>query len=172
MKKVMIISTIAVMLLLGLTVKAQETEGKILAGAGVGYATDINTMAIFANGVYQITDQWEASLGINYYLPKDYGFGGKLTWLGFDLDGHYVFSNSDTMDFYALAGFHITRVSTPSYEIEGHSIPSASSTSSGVNLGIGGRYQLADNLYGMGEAKYAIADGGFFQLNVGVLFRF
>lgn len=173
MKKTQIIFAIVVatMLLLGTRTQAQDEGGKILAGGGLGYATEINNLAIFANGVYQITDEWEGSLGISYYLPKDTGIY-KLTWMGFDLDAHYVFSTKEKLDFYGLAGLHITRVSIPSYNVGGYKTPSASNTETGLNLGAGGRYQISDNLYGLGEAKYVIANGGFLQINVGVLFRF
>ncbi len=164
MKKTIIISTMVV-LLFGATATAQK-RGNILAGGGLGYATEINNLSIFANGVYQITDEWEGSLGITYFLPKKENGGSDITWLGFDLDAHYVFSKQDNLDFYGLAGLHITRVST---EFNGVSF---SDTNTGLNLGAGGRYQLTDNLYGIGEAKYVLADGGFFNLNVGVLFRF
>ncbi len=170
MKKAIFISTVVTMMLVSINVKAQD-KGKILAGGGLGYATEISTLSVFVKGVYQITDQWEAGLGITYYLPKDQGLF-KLTWMGFDLDGHYVFSRKDQMEFYGLAGLHITRVSTPSYNFQGHSIPSSNATSSGLNLGAGGRYQISGNLYGMAEAKYVVADGGFLELGVGILFRF
>ncbi len=160
MKKVIFISTVVAMLFVSINAKAQD-KGKILAGAGVGFATEINTLSIFAKGVYQITDQWEAGLGISYYLPKDQGIS-KLTWMGFDLDGHYVFSRKDQMEFYGLAGLHITRVSVSSY----------SDTNTGLNLGAGGRYQISGNMYGMAEAKYVVNNGGFLELGAGILFRF
>ena len=40
-----------------------------------------------------------------------------------------------------------------------------------INLGIGSRYQLSDNLFGMGEAKYAVNNGGYMQVSVGVLYQ-
>ncbi len=164
MKKVTFILTTGIILLFGVMAKAQESS-KILAGGGLGYATEINNLSIFANGVYQITDEWEGALGIHYFFPKD-DLGVDITWLGFDLDAHYVFSRKDKMEFYGLGGLHITRVSTKFMGV------SASATNTGLNLGAGGRYQLTDNLYGLAEAKYAIVDGGFFHINFGVLFSF
>lgn len=156
------------------TQQAKAQESKILLGGGLGYATEISTLAIFAKGVYQFTNEWEGSLGINYYLPKDMGLA-KLTWIGIDLDAHYVFSAQDQMEFYGLAGLNIMRVSTPSYShtAGGHtvSIPSVSVTNTGLNLGAGGRYKFGEKLYGLGEAKYTIDNGGFLQLSVGVLYR-
>lgn len=156
------------------TQQAKAQDSKILVGGGLSYATEISTLGIFAKGVYQITDEWEGSLGINYYLPKDMGFV-KLTWIGIDLDAHYVFSKQDQMEFYGLAGLNIMRVSTPGYTatVGGSTItvPSASVNNSGLNLGAGGRYKFSDRLYGLGEVKYTIGDGGFLQFSAGVLYR-
>lgn len=167
MKKVIFIMTMAVALFCGTQAKAQTEvkEGKILVGGGLGFASEINTVSIFANGVYQFTDKWEGSVQASYFLPKNTG-GSDLTWLGFDLDGHYVFYSKDKADIYGLAGLQITHVST---KFMGNS---ASATNTGLNLGAGGRYRLTGNLYGLGEAKYTIEDGGFFHLNIGVLFKF
>lgn len=172
MKAVKLFCTIAIVAIAMLATKqTQAQDSKILAGAGVGYATEISSPAIFAQGVYRVTNQWEGALGISYFFPKDNGVY-DLTWLGFDLNAHYVFSDSESLDFYGLAGLHITRVSASGYTYQGYSVGSVSDTSTGLNVGAGGRYQISDNLYGVGEAKYAIADGGFFQINAGVLFGF
>ncbi len=171
MKKVIFISTIATMMLLSVNANAQS-NGKILAGGGLSYATDISTLGIFAKGVYQVTDQWEGSFGFTYFLPKDYGYGAKLTWMAFDLNAHYVFHRQNQMEFYALAGLNILRISTPSISMGGYTVPSASASESGVNLGAGGRYQISGNLYGMAELKYTLGNANFLQAGAGVLFRF
>ncbi len=164
MRKGTFILTTVIILLFGLMAKAQDSS-RILAGGGLGYATEINTLSIFANGVYQITDEWEGALGIHYFLPKD-DLGVDITWLGFDLDAHYVFLEKDKIDVYGLGGLHITHVSSTVLGV------GVSENNAGLNLGAGGRYQLTDNLYGLGEAKYVIVDSGFFHINVGVLFKF
>lgn len=174
------------------TQQLQAQDSKILAGGGLAYATEINSAAIFATGVYQINDKWEGSLGINYFFPKDEG-PYEIKWLGFDLNAHYVFSKTDKLDVYGIVGLNVLNVSIPSYDIDygDYDIPSGdedyefpyddepivstskvSDTETGINLGIGSRYQLGENIYGLGEAKYAINNSGYLQVNVGVLFRF
>ena len=184
MKTIKLFFASAIIALIALTTQNLEAQdSKILAGAGLAYATDINSAAVFAKGVYLINDEWEASLGINYYFPKDEG-PYEIKWLGFDLDAHYVFSKTDNLDIYGIAGLNIMRVSIPSYDIDygdydfpydeepTTSTSTISNTETGINLGAGARYKLSDNLYGLGEAKYAINNGGYLQLSAGVLFGF
>ncbi|MCL5130331.1 outer membrane beta-barrel protein [Algibacter sp. L4_22] len=186
MNKTKLFFATAIIAMIALTTNQLEAqESKILAGGGIAYATEINSAAIFAKGVYQINDEWEASLGINYYFPKGEG-AYEIKWMGFDLDAHYVFSKTDDLDIYGIAGINILRVSIPSYDIyygdsdydfpydeePSTSTSSISDTNTGINLGMGARYLLTDNLYGLGEAKYAINNGGYLQLSVGVLFGF
>lgn len=165
MKKV-IFMMMAMALFCGTQAKAQANSkgGKLLVGGGLGFATEINTLSIFANGVYKIADQWEGSLQASYFFPKDTQ-GGDLTWLGLDLDGHYVFYTKQKFDVYGLTGLQIMHVTYSNSS-------SDSSTDLGLNLGAGGRYQLTNNLYGLGELKYTIQSDGFLRFNVGVLFMF
>lgn len=155
--------------------RVHAQDSKILVGGGIGYASVIENMAIAAKGVYKITDEWEGALGVNYYLPKDMVYA-SLNWLGLDLDGHYVFLNEKEYQAYGLGGLSITRVSVSFKDnlLGNNSIATAltpkSSTSMGFNIGGGGRYQFADNLYGLAETKYTFRDKGFFQITAGVLF--
>ncbi|MBD0778057.1 outer membrane beta-barrel protein [Maribacter sp. ANRC-HE7] len=184
MKKTKLFFTTAMIAMLAITTQQLEAQdSKILAGGGLAYATDINSAAVFAKGVYLINDEWEASLGINYYFPKGEG-AYEIKWLGFDLDAHYVFSKTDNLDFYGIAGINIMRVSIPGFDgyYEDYDFPydeeptastgTISSTDTGINVGVGGRYKLSDNLFGLGEAKYAINNGGYLQLSAGMLYRF
>ena len=188
MKKLKLVFAIAIISIVALStnqLKAQES--KILLGGGVAYATEINSVAIFAKGVYKINDKWEGSLGVNYFFPKGEG-DFEIKWMGFDLDAHYVFSAKDNFEIYGIAGVNIMRITIPGFdysydekytpyddympsEQEYMSSGSISSTDTGFNLGVGGRYQLSDNLFGMGEAKYAVNNGGYMQVSVGVLYQ-
>lgn len=175
MKKLRLVFAIAIISIVALStnqLKAQES--KILAGGGVAYATEINSAAVFAKGVYQINDKWEGALGINYFFPKGEG-DFEIKWLAFDLDAHYIFSQDTNFNFYGIAGLNIMRVTVPgfdySYDEEYMSSGSISSTDTGFNLGIGSRYKLSDSLFGLGEAKYAVNSGGYLQVSLGVLFN-
>jgi opacity protein-like surface antigen len=175
MKKLKLVFAIAIISVFALsTNQFQAQESEILVGVGVGYATEINSAAIFAKGVYKINDTWEGSLGVNYFFPKGEG-DFEIKWMSFDLDAHYVFSTKDNFDIYGIAGVNIMRVTVPgfdySYDEEEMSSSSISSTDTGINLGLGGRYQLSDKLFGLGEAKYAVNSGGYLQVSLGVLFQ-
>lgn len=153
--------------------KVTAQNSKILIGAGAGFATEINNLAVVAKGVYKITDEWEASLGINYYLPKIKSEFVKVNWLAFDLDAHYVFSKQNEFEAYALAGLNINSVSV---KFKGNkSLPMSgiggSVTNTGINAGTGGRYKFSDKIYGFAEAKYTIHNTGFLQLSAGILYQ-
>ena len=170
MKKLKLFFAMAIITIVALStnqLKAQDSE--FLVGGGVSYATEINSAAIFAKGIYQINDKWEGALGVNYFFPKGEG-DFEIKWIGFDLDAHYIFSVKDNYNLYGLAGVNIMRVTIPGFDYAVSS-SSISSTDTGLNLGVGSRYQLSDSLIGLGEAKYALNAGGYLQISVGVLFN-
>ena len=111
----------------------------------------------------------EGALGVNYFFPKGEG-DFEIKWIGFDLDAHYIFSVKDNYNLYGIAGVNIMRVTIPGFDYAVSS-SSISSTDTGLNLGVGSRYQLSDSLIGLGEAKYALNAGGYLQISVGVLFN-
>lgn len=186
MKKLKLFFAMAIITIVALStnqLKAQDSE--FLVGGGVAYATEINSVAIFAKGIYQINDKWEGALGVNYFFPKGEG-DFEIKWIGFDLDAHYIFSVKDNYNLYGIAGVNIMRVTIPGFDYPSYgdtpvddypsyeetvSSNSISSTDTGLNLGVGSRYQLSDSLIGLGEAKYALNAGGYLQISVGVLFN-
>ncbi|MCG8183905.1 outer membrane protein [Tenacibaculum piscium] len=180
--------------------QAQTKDGTFLAGAGIGYASEINSLGLSAKGVYIINEQWEAAASFTYFLPKKtYGF--DLKWYSFDVDAHYVFSSKDKTTFYGLAGINALMVNVPTFDFEGdyddiyddisddsqniyeeynkdynknYNAKETSSTTTdfGVNIGAGARYEISKSISLVGEAKYTITTGGFFQIGAGVLFAF
>ncbi len=164
MKKTILISSLAIvfMLVAGVS-KAQDS--KFLLGGGLAYATDINTAAAFVKGNYAITEKFEAAAQFTYFFPKNYGGADlKYHWMAFDVDGHYVFAKQEKMAFYGLVGFNIFMARYKS----GNN--SYSSSTSGLNLGGGGRFGLSDKLSALGEVKYVLNSGGYLQINAGILF--
>lgn len=170
MRKFTFISAVCIaMIALFSTSKTQAQDNNFLAGIGVAYGSDISSIGFSAKGVYLINDQWEAGASFTYFLPKT-TLGFDLNWYSFDVDAHYVFSSENKTTFYGLGGINVLMVSTPSYSFGGYSTPSGSDTNFGLNLGAGTRYGLSDSLSLVGEAKYTIASGGYFQIGAGILF--
>lgn len=196
MKKTKILLMMAVVLATGLTASAQDS--KIMAGAGLDYASEIKNFGIHLNGLYLINDTWEADAGFTYYFKKDY-----TTWSALNFNAHYVFSADDKMSFYALAGLNMTfykfKMENPlaGYNMGGDEYggydgeeyyseydPYAefanaltadiedSGSEVGINLGIGGRLALTEQLYLMGEIKYTIGGADYFNIGTGILYHF
>lgn len=165
------------------TAKAQDS--KILAGAGLTYATEIENIGINLKGVYLINDVWEAEAGFTYFFEKNY-----TNWSALDFNGHYVFYNTDGKCVYALAGLNFTfykfdmgdAVADPyeDYydEMEGYpgynplSDFEAKGTETGLNLGIGGRMPISDVLLLNGDIKYTVGGADYLSINAGILYKF
>ncbi len=170
MRKTVLFSAVITLITLLSATKTQAQDSKILVGGGLAYATDISSVGFQAKGVYAINSQLEVAASFTYFLPKK-AIWADIKWYSFDIDGHYVFSSKDQLTFYGLAGINILMVSIPGYEYGGYKTPSTSDSNFGFNIGAGTRYGLSDSLSLVGEAKYAIASGGYFQIGAGVLFE-
>lgn len=159
-----------------LTTQAQDS--KIMAGAGLKYATDISTMGIEAKGVYLASDTWEIAPAFTYYFKKD-----NVSWSTLDFDAHYVFSADESMTFYAIGGLNVTfwkweidGVSSGNDEFDdlfgGLSGIDGSGSDVGVNIGVGSRFAISDNMYFNADLKYTIGGADYLSVGVGVLYHF
>lgn len=145
-------------------------QGKILAGAGLSYASDISSIGLTLKGVYLVNDTWEAGAGFTYFFEKDY-----TQWSMLDLDGHYVFKSDDQLSLYALGGLNFTfwKIDLgPEYNSFWGGMAETNGTEVGINLGGGARYAIANNLSVLGEVKYTLGGFNFFTLGAGVVYHF
>lgn len=144
---------------------------KLRAGAGLVYATEIDNVGINLNGVYTLTDQWEASLGFSHIFEKDY-----LRYNVLDLDAHYIFFNqNEKMNVYGLAGLGFTfwKANFPAFDFGyGISTPEVSGTEVGLNLGVGMNYKLSDRFNLAPEIRYTIMDGSYLRIGASVQYLF
>ncbi|MBN2166463.1 MAG: outer membrane beta-barrel protein [Marinilabiliaceae bacterium] len=196
LKKTLIITLV---LLISGVYAANAQNSKILAGAGVSYATDLNSLGITLRGDYLINDAWEAGADFTFFFEKDY-----TSWKAFDLNGHYVFMKNDKTTLYGLAGLNFTfwKVDFGSYSyydpsdydsyysdsyygdylsdyynaydnLYSSSIGyEASGTEVGLNIGAGARINISKQLYLNGEMKYTIGNYNYLTINTGVLYNF
>lgn len=151
-----------------LTTQAQDS--KIMAGAGLTYATDISTMGISAKGVYLVNDTWEIAPSFTYYLKKN-----NVNWSTLDFDAHYVFSADDKNTFYAIGGLNVTfwkfKMDGALDDYFGGSFD-ASGSDVGVNIGVGSRFAISDKMYFNADLKYTIGNANYLSAGVGVLYHF
>jgi opacity protein-like surface antigen len=147
-------------------------KSKLRVGGGLSYASEISNVGLSVNGVYYIGNPFEASLAFTHFFKKNY-----TSWNVLDLDGHYIFHESDVINVYGLAGlgFNFWNVTVPAMELGwGISTPemSESGTDIGLNLGVGMNYAISETLNLMPELRYTIADGGFFRIGATVQYCF
>jgi hypothetical protein len=154
-------------LFLGLTSFAQ-----IRAGAGVVFATEVNTVGIQATGVYEITEKWEGAAAFTYFFEKDF-----VNWKVLDLDGHYVFYSLDKFNFYGLAGLSLDfwKVKIPAISMMGYVLTpetTSTGTSAGFNIGAGAKYNISEKLSVVPELRFTIMDGSYLRFGVTAQYKF
>ncbi|WP_461639877.1 outer membrane beta-barrel protein [Labilibaculum euxinus] len=169
-KLILVIATV-LSVFFSLTTKAQDS--KILAGAGLKYATDISTMGIEAKGVYLASDTWEIAPAFTYYFKKN-----NVNWSTLDFDAHYVFSSDDKSTFYAIGGLNVTFWK---FKMDGGSELDdyfggfdldASGSDVGVNIGVGSRFAISDKMYFNADLKYTIGNANYLSAGIGILYHF
>lgn len=178
MKKIFLAMALA---LTGMSASAQQ--GEKAAGVNLSYGTEHKAIGIGVKGQYGITDAIRAEASFDYFLKKE----GLSMW-DVNLNVHYLFSLTDKLKVYPLAGLTFTNWKfdnafemeiDPDYAqyMDEDDITSGSASSSeskfGVNLGAGLQYDLTDKLSLNFEAKYQlISDFDQMMFGVGVAYKF
>ncbi len=173
--KLILVFATVLTVLFSLTTQAQDS--KILAGAGLKYATDISTLGIEAKGVYLASDTWEIAPAFTYFFKKN-----NTNWSTLDFDAHYVFSADSKNTFYAIGGLNVTfwkfkmdGLSTGGSELDdyfGGFDLDASGSDVGVNIGVGSRFAISDKMYFNADLKYTIGNANYLSAGVGLLYHF
>lgn len=168
MKKLLL--TAAIVAFLGFTATAQE-QGEIRVGAGLAYGTqatiDLNdgsekgALGLNFGGEYFITDVISAAPSYTMFFKEEEG-GSSFKTSSFNLDARYYFGEGT---FYGLAGLGFS-----SAKAEGGGF-SATSSDTGINLGVGAMIPAGDALFINGQAKYNTSFEQF-VLQAGVAFAF
>lgn len=142
----LLIATFSISLLISTPAKAETKD--ILLGGGIGYATDIETVGIFAKGVYKIDKNWQIAPHLVYYFEKN-----NVTWIDIFVNANYNFYSVTNVDFYATGGLAHCRysVSIPGYG-------SSSDSRTHLNLGAGLDFSIKSNINLNFEAKYMFGD--------------
>ena len=154
------------------------SQTNIMVGGGLGFGSSIENLCFDLRGSANFSEQIDGAVSINIFLPDKESAGGfeaSLSWWTINLDGHYLFSNTEQSKLYGLAGLNIANIG---FETE---IPSffpgggtqkidGSDTEIGLNIGGGAEIPFG-NLMGFGEAKYVVSDADQLVIVIGVLFN-
>ena len=142
-------------------VKAQKS-----VGAGVAYATNINSIGFNLNGNYVINEKWSAAPSFTYFLKKDY-----VTWMALDLDANYLFSEMENLgSLYAIGGLNMTFFDI-NYEFDfgDYHDGGFSGSDFGVNLGIGLIVPAGEKLAIAPEIRYTLGGANYARVGVKVM---
>lgn len=146
------------------------SQAQLSLGAGLAYGTGIDNLGITAKGQYAINETFDGAASFTFFLTGEDAPGVDLDVWEFNVDAHYLLSNTDKYSFYPIGGISIAGVKIDiNTGIPGFD-GSNTATEIGLNIGAGGTLKFSESLSGVGELKYVI--GGFDQLvaNVGILF--
>jgi outer membrane protein X len=158
-------------------VSAQE-KGDMAAGLGaaVGMGDELTNFGIGAKFQYNITTPIRLEGSFTYFLPKDQLAGMSISMWDLSINGHYLFSLSESLSLYPLAGIGILGVSADAeVDLGGYGTyeASASTTNFGFNLGGGVDWKLSEKLVLNGQLKYMISgDWSRLIISAGVAYRF
>lgn len=153
----------ALILLTGVHFAAQA---QFSLGAGLGYGTDVEELAIRARGVYAISGPWRAASDFDFYLDGE----DDLTYWELNLNGHYIFYNTEKMKAYALAGLSFFHVGVD-YDTTIPGFDDVSDNDTGLNLGAGLEIPLGPVDF-FGEAKFTLGGAEQLFLAAGLQFPF
>jgi len=156
-------------------------SAQVKLGGKLAYGSEIKSIGIGAKGIYELNDTFSLSGELLYFLgdKEESSILGistetKTSSIALNTDLHYNLLD-DTFKVYALGGLNFvnfsSKVTTSStFGIGGLDVDS-SGTFIGLNLGIGGLYEISDNLNLVSELKYVLGDFDQVVLSAGVLFN-
>ncbi|MFV0554031.1 MAG: outer membrane beta-barrel protein [Mangrovibacterium sp.] len=175
MKKLFLIAALAVA-----TLGSAFAQGPFKAGANLTYGTDNLNLGLGINGAYSITEQIEIAAAFSHFFGTSESIPGTSvpgvgTVGGYDLsssynvldvDARYYFAEAGAFNIYGAAGFAMNMFTSKAGDNK------TTGNTSGLNLGIGAKYELNDALSLVPEVKYTLNDGSFMRIGVSVLYNF
>lgn len=167
----LLLSIVAVFFVTVFTAFSQEQRWAI--GLNLGYGTDIEKPFIGVRGQYGINEAFDIAANFNYYFKEsyeEYGSSMDLKYWDLNADLHWNVLRGENFRLYPFAGLTYMRA-VASTESEGVTV-SASDGEFGMNLGVGGAYDISSNFAIGVELKYQIIDSGQFVPLATVMYRF
>lgn len=147
----------------------QQATAQISAGAGLVYATNIGSLGINLNAAYQIDDDWAATGAFTYFLESDY-----VKWSALDFNANYNITEFDNIGLlYGLGGINMTfvKIDIPGYN-EWMGDVSTTSAFVGLNLGVGLKIELSEQLYIAPEIAFTIINGSYLRFGAKCMYNF
>lgn len=134
-----------------------------LVGAGVGYGTKIEEVAVQVGAVFDFDIPVLIAPDFKYFLVGSSDFV-DVSWWEINVNAHYYLTKEKGTNFYLLGGLQYANV-TVSYDNPFLGNSSSSDGKIGLNVGGGAKFDLG-GLFIVPEAKFTL--GGNEQLFIGV----
>lgn len=151
-------------------VNAQDQTGVFSLSGNLSYGTDIESLGVALRAQYGFTSHLRGAGEYKYYIDRH-----NLSAWGFNADGHYVFSVSDAVQLYPIAGMSFSRWTLDygrSHIVGLHPLKN-SHNRIGLNAGFGAQVAVGRNMFLQMEAKEAlIKDHTQFVTSIGFTYQF
>ena len=147
----------------------ESAQAQFLAGAGLAFGSGVEAIGLQGSGVFPLNEEQGIRIAGDFiiFFPGDTaGFDQSLFTI--NGNGHYIFSTSETLMAYALAGLHIG-IYEADIGVDLLGLGSVSDTAVGLNAGAGVEYATSPG-YLYGEAKIVL--GGYSDFVISGGFRF
>ncbi len=170
MKKLLI--SIVVCFLSVYNLSAQDQTGLISVAGNLSYGTKMESLGVGLRGQYGFTDNIRGSIEYKYYIDRR----NWSAWM-INTDLHYVFSASDVVSLYPIAGVSISRWTwdPERVKIDGLEkfLAKTSESRFGMNLGFGSQIAIGHKSFLQIEAKEdLIKNYSQFVISVGFMYQF
>lgn len=146
---------------------AQDSAGDLQLEAGIGYGTEIKSLGFKGGAVYQINEEFRAAADVIYYLTGEDSNGVEYNWLEFNANGHYLFVNQESKNFYVLTGLNFAKFFSDSPNIRLPSGDDIDKLYVGLNIGAGAEFSLG-SVNAFIEGKYALSSAHQLVMTGGV----
>jgi hypothetical protein len=169
MKKVLVL----LCLLVGFAVT--QAQG-FKAGFGVGYVSEIESIAGSIDLIYELNEKWGVS-NTTMFTVNELPNNNRLKWLAFDLNARYKVYK----EFYVLAGGQFMSESLLEKQFIGGFVSGETTVNNaefGGNIGAGYKYHLISNVNIFAEIKYTLINSepvnssGYVHGRLGMVFDF
>ena len=149
---------------------AQKSESQWNAGVTLGYGTDVSKGFVGVRAMYDIKPAFSLAAGFNYYFKRTLDtvpFEVEGKYWDVNLDFHWNVFRGDAYKLYPLIGLTYLHAKA---SVAGFSV---SDGEAGLNLGLGGQWNFAEQWGVAAEAKYqAYSGGGQFVPSISLMYRF
>ena len=160
MKRGILVLT-CVLFVLGLNnARAQNDEKPIYLGVTSVYSPDYESAGMDIRGSFWVYPRVYVSPNFVYYFSNPPESIERV--LGFNLNGHYLFTNAPSFNAYGLGGFHVSQTTFDESDNSG--------TDYALNIGLGGRYDT-DPVSIFAETKYMIQSWNTFVFRLGLQYQ-